>query len=169
MAVLPTDEAGVVLLPAVENLNDPLQLPLSADEFIQLALLGSLGQGDAVAVEKFPLGGLGLPLFAPGGRGSGSLTGGGLFRGGGAAAKELVEEGESGGAAVVLLVVLVLGGGHHPLHPLSAAESGHHLGGEVIQVLVADAHLFHHVVDGLDAQLPGAFEAQTLVFGGAAL
>ena len=61
------------------------------------------------------------------------------------------------------------GRGHHPLNALSAAKGGHHLRGEVVQILIADAHLFHHIIDGLDAQLPGAFETQSLVFGGTAL
>ena len=34
----------------------------------------------------------------------------------------------------------------------------------VIQILVGDAHLFDHVVDGLDMQLTRALEAQALVF-----
>ena len=44
------DEAGVVLLPAVEDLNDPLQLPVPADEPVQLPRLGLLSQGDAVVL-----------------------------------------------------------------------------------------------------------------------
>ena len=50
---------------------------------------------------------------------------------------------------------------------MNSAKGGHHLGGQVVQVLVVDAHLLHHIVNGLDAHLSGAFQAQTLVFGGA--
>ena len=162
------DEAGVVFLAAVQNLDHPFQFTFPADQLIQLALLCPLGQGDAVAVQEFPFGGLGGIFFTAGGRGRGALAGGG-GRGGGAAAEKLVEEGERGGAAVVLLVVFVLGGGHHAVDALGAAKGGHHFRGEVIQILIADTHFLHHVINGLDAHLPGAFEAQPLVFGGAAL
>ena len=66
-----------VPLPAVQDLDYTLQLPLPADELIQLALLGPLGQGDAVAVQKLPLGGLGLPLLATAGGRGGALAGAG--------------------------------------------------------------------------------------------
>ena len=84
------DETGVVLLAAVQNLNDPVQLPVPANEPVQLALLGPAGQGDAVAVQKLPLGVLGagllsvLPLFLLAG-----VSPGGLLRGN-SAAEELV-------------------------------------------------------------------------------
>ena len=48
MAVLPTpglpDEDGVVLGAAGQDLHDPLDLPLAADDRIQLALAGQLRQ-----------------------------------------------------------------------------------------------------------------------------
>ena len=83
--------------------------------------------------------------------------------------KELVEEGEGGGAAVVLAVAVPVGLGHQAFHTLGAAEGGHHLIGEVVKLLVGNAHFLHHVVDGLDAKLPGTFQAQTLIFGLSAL
>ena len=86
-----------------------------------------------------------------------------------AAAEELVEEGEGGGAPVVLLPVRIAGLGHQALHPLGPAEGGHHLVGEVVQVLVGDAHLLHHIINGLDAKLPGALQAKPFVLGLAVL
>ena len=83
--------------------------------------------------------------------------------------EELVQEGEGGGAPVVLVALLLVGLGHQALHPLGPAEGGHHLVGEVVQVLVGDAHFLHHIINGLDAKLPGALETETLVFGLAAL
>ena len=160
------DETGVILLTAVEDLDDALQLPVPADEFVQLALLGLLGQRDAVILQKFPLSGA-LPL----GVGRGFLAAGSLSGSGGVAvaAKELVEEGEGGGAAVILAVAVPVGLGHQAFHTLGAAEGGHHLIGEVVKLLVGNAHLLHHVVDGLDAKLPGTLQAQTLIFGLSAL
>src|SRR5699024_10571844 len=84
-------------------------------------------------------------------------------------AEELVQEGEGGGAPVVLLPVRIAGLGHQALHPLGPAEGGHHLVGEVVQVLVGDAHFLHHIINGLDAKLPGALETETFVLGLAAL
>ena len=155
-----TDETGVVFLAAVQDLDDPVQLPVTADEPVQLALLRLAGQGDAVAVQKLPLGVLGAGLFALLALLLGAALAGGLL-GGGSAAEQLVQEGEGGGAAVVLLPVPVLALGlvHQALQALRPTEGGHHLCGQVVQVLVADAHLLHHIVNGLDAQLSGAFQA----------
>ena len=44
------DEAGIVLLPAIQNLDDPLDLLSAADNRVQLSLLGLAVQGDAVAL-----------------------------------------------------------------------------------------------------------------------
>ena len=154
------DEAGVVLLPAVEDLNDPLQLPVPANEPVQLSRLGLFGQGDAVVLQKLPLG-RALPLPV----GGVLLPLGGLPRRAAAAAEQLAQEGEGGGASIVLLIVPAIRLGHQALHPLRAAKGGHHLIGEVIQVVIRDAHFLHHVIDGLDAKLPGTLEAETLVLG----
>ena len=81
-----------------------------------------------------------------------------------AAAKETVEEGEGGRLAVLALVgVLLLG--DETLHGLRAAEGLHHLIGDGVQVVVADAHTAHHLVDLRQAQVLGAFQAQALVDG----
>ena len=44
------EQDGVVLLPAAEDLDDPLDLVLAADDRVQLPLLGQLGQVAAEAV-----------------------------------------------------------------------------------------------------------------------
>ena len=47
------DEAGVVLLSPVQDLNHTSQLFLSADDLIQLTGARLVGQGDAVIVQEF--------------------------------------------------------------------------------------------------------------------
>lgn len=100
-----TDEAGIVLLPAVQDLHHPLYLLLPADNGVQLALSGPAAEVDAVVIQilvlLLALAGLlaGLPL-----RGL-SL----LCRGIVAAAEEPVQEGEGGGLAALLILVAVLG------------------------------------------------------------
>ena len=146
---------------AVENLNGALNLVVPAHDAVQLALLGLAGQGDAVVFQELALGGLGrargLFLFAA--PGAGALLG--RLR-----PEELAQEGEGGGAPLVLLLVgvlrAVLG---QLLQTLDAAEGGHHLMGERVQVLVGDAHFLHHVVHRLEPQFPGAFQAEALIFG----
>ena len=54
------DQAGVVLLPPVQNLNHPLDLLGAANDRIQLAVLGLLGQRDAVVFQILPLAVLGV-------------------------------------------------------------------------------------------------------------
>ena len=102
------DEAGVILLAAVEDLNDALRLLLAADDAVKLAVTRFLRQILAVGVEEFVLFVLGVRLV------TGALAALGFFRlrdgrrvvlpltGG---AKELVEEGERGGLAVSLVVL----------------------------------------------------------------
>ena len=166
-----TDQAGVVLLTAVEDLDYPLQLLIPADDPIQLAVQGFLSQGNTIIFQELTLGltGLGLAgLFIP------ALPGllAGRRRGGLAAsiAKELIEEGKGGGPALVVLVVVpAVLLGHQALHTLGAAKGGHHLIGDALQIIVGDAHLLHHILNGLDAQFLGALEAETLVLGLAAV
>ena len=165
------DEAGVVLLPPVEDLDGALNLVGAAHNAVQLALVGLAGEGDAVVFQEFALGGLG-PFRFGGGLvllgGAPALHGVPVGRAVRLAAEQLAQEGEGGGAPLVLLavavlaVVLALGG--QPVRLLRPAEGGHHLGGNGLQILVGYAHFLHHIVHRLDAQLPGALQAQTLVF-----
>ena len=154
------DEAGVVLLPAVEDLDGALDLVVPAHNVVQLALGGFPGERDTVVLQKLPFG-WGLALFLLGGVGAGAV----VRRGGGTLpAKELVEEGESSGAAVVVLIAAVLWDSQ-AVRLLRAAEGGEHLIGDILQVLLGNAHLLHHIVHGLNAQIPGAFQAQAFVPG----
>ena len=63
-----TDEAGVVLLAAVQDLHHPLNFFFPADDGIQLALPGPAGKVNAVVIQKLAfflgLATLGLPTLA---------------------------------------------------------------------------------------------------------
>ena len=48
------DQAGVIFLAPVQNLNDPLGLHIPADDLIQLPASGPAGQVHAVGVQEFP-------------------------------------------------------------------------------------------------------------------
>ena len=165
------DETGVVFLPPVQDLDGALNLIGAAHNAVQLALMGLAGEGDTVVLQELALGGLG-PLRLGGGLvllgGAPALHGVPVRRAVRLAAEQLAQEGEGGGAPLVLLAVavlaVVLSVGGQAVRFLRAAEGGHHLGGDGLQVLVGDAHLFHHVVHRLDADLPGALQTKTLVF-----
>ena len=155
-----TDQTGVVFLAAVEDLNHAFRLLLAADHPVQLAISGPLGQIEAIAVQEFVL------LLGGLGRGRGPL--GGLLPLGGhiavlarQTAEELVEEGEGGSLAVRIVL--------RGVRVRAAAQHGHHFAGEIIQILVGNAHLLDHIVNLLDAQVLGAFEAKPLVGGLAVL
>ena len=148
-----TDQAGIVLLAAVENLDHALRLRFSAHHPVNFALLGLPGQVQAIRLQELPavllsalfrlfaiLGRLGLlPVHIAG---------------------ELAEERERSGSAVLFFVGSTVVGGDH----LLAAQGSHHFTGEILQVLVGNAQLLHHVIHRLDAQLFGAFQAEALVF-----
>ena len=53
------DEAGVVLLAAVEDLDDALDLLLAADDRVELTVARALGEVDAVGIKELVL----APLF----------------------------------------------------------------------------------------------------------
>ena len=154
-----TDEAGIVLLPAVQDLHHPLDLLLPADNGVQLALSGPAAEVDAVVIQIFvlllTLAGLlaGLPL-----RGL-SL----LCRGIVVAAEEPVQEGEGGGLSALLILVAVLVGLRHVPQLLGAAEGLHHLAVEILQIVRGDAHALHHVLHLRQAQLGGTLQAEALV------
>ena len=154
-----TDEAGIVLLPAVQNLHHPLDLLLPADDGVQLALSGPAAEVDAVVIQIFvlllALAGLlaGLPL-----RGL-SL----LCRGIVVAAEEPVQEGEGGGLSALLILVAVLVGLRHVPQLLGAAEGLHHLAVEILQIVRGNAHALHHVLHLRQAQLGGTLQAEALV------
>ena len=160
-----TDEAGVVLLPAVEDLDHPLDLLFPAHQVVQLTLPGPLGQVDAVAVQVLALGRLLalVPLallagvVAPPCVAVGS---GGVFP----VVEEAVEEGEGGGLAVLLVPVgLVIPLGDQALHGFRSAEGLHHLVVDGLQIIIGDAHAAHHIVHLGQPQVLGALQAEALV------
>ena len=154
------DKAGVILLTAVQNLHHTLDFLFSADDGVQLALAGALGEVDAVIVQKLALG-----FFLAAGSGVivAVIVGLGSFSGHIAAAltEETVQEGESGGLAALLLVLVLV----HVGQLFRAAEGLHHLVGDAFQVLGGDAHALHHLLHLGKAERGGALEAQTLILG----
>ena len=154
-----TDEAGVVLLSAVQNLNDPLDLLFAANDGVQLAVTGTLAQVDAVIVQKLAL----LVLFAAGRL---LLTGPGVVAGllgrrVAAVAEQAIQERKRGGLAALLIVLTAVL--RQVVHLLRAAECLHHLTVDVFQVLRRDAHALHHLLHLGQAQLGGTFQAQALI------
>ena len=76
--------------------------------------------------------------------------------------EKAAEEREGRGLAVLLVVAV---GRVDALKVFGAAESAHHLVGDVVKVLVGDAHALHHLVHLRQSQALGALQAQTLVNG----
>ena len=157
------DEAGVVLLPAVEDLDDALQLLGAADHAVKLAVAGARGEVDAVAVKELVLAGL-LLAVTGGGRllrraGLAALVVHGLHA---AVAEQPVQKREGRGLAVVLLVAVRIAAGEIG-QLLGVAEHLHHVSGDALQIVVAEAHFLDHVIHGLDVQLARALETKSLV------
>ena len=160
------DEAGVILLSAVQDLDHTLQFFFPADHAVKLSLAGAACQVDAVAVEKLPLAAVFRRSLA---RAAGAviLRGRrGVVRAAVPAAEKAVEKRESCGLAVVVAAGVALIHGSEILH---AAQGVHHLSRETLQILVRQAHLVDDIVHGLDVQLTRALEAQALVSGLASL
>ena len=153
-----TDETGVVLLAAVQDLNDPLRLHIPADDLIELAFPCSAGQVHAVAVQEFVL--LVFLLFAAFffirllllGR-TGRLGRQIAL----AAAKQLVQQRKGCGLAVdfVILAITVVALTEHIAHFIR----------QQVQVILGNAHLPHGLVDLRNPQTPGAFQAVAFIHG----
>ena len=154
------NQAGIVLLAAVEDLNDPLRLLRSADDLIQSALPGAASETGAVGIQK-----LAFLSAARMGTGSGRLLWGLLrfLRRSVRIAEEFVQERERCSLAFLLVirVLLRLLGIHH-LHAFKGAGQ---LRVHILQIIIRDPHALHHLVHRLDAKLSGAFQAEALVFG----
>ena len=144
-----TDEAGIVLLTAVEDLHHTLRFDLAADDLVQLTGAGTAREAQTVSVEELVFLHLGLfrlavlRLLRLLARGDLALI-----------AEQAVHVRECRRAAAdVVLVGLVRLRLHH----------GHHLAVEIVQILIRNAHALDDVVDLLDLQLAGALQAQALV------
>ena len=177
-----TDEAGVVLLAAAEDLGDAGQLSFAAHDAVKLPSSRGLGEVAAVGGEVFQLlaaltAGLILTVVSL------LVIAGGIL-GGGVVLAVLLQLTEQGGKALAKVLhalrhsfpVLteeaghINGGGAAVLHAVRFRGRGHHLVHAVLHggdLLGGDAHLtrdaVQHIVDG-QAYLLGASHAQS--FGG---
>ena len=146
-----TNQAGVVLLPTVQNLDDSLGLNIPTNHLIQLAGPGPGGQIHAVTVQEFMLFVLLFLRLLPFRlvlRGTVGLLGRQIR----AAAKELVQQRERGSLAFGLIIIAIV-------IVVALAEHAAHLITEQIQVFFRNAHLLHSLVNLRDSQTPGAFQA----------
>ena len=144
------DETGVILLPAAQDLHDPLQLSVPSDDTVELALARAFGEIGGVLREEFRLA---VVLFV------GFFA---LFRffarfvlvlGLSALVHELGEiEKRRAGLRVIRIVRIA-----HILH------DAFHVGIEPFDGFVIEAGLREHIVDGLDAKLLRAFDAQAIL------
>ena len=161
------DEAGIVLLPPVENLDNALRLHLPAHNPVQAAAAGLPGQIQAVGIQElvlFVFRALAL-LLPAGGRRIGRKAVVLL------AAEQLVEEGKCSGLAHVLAVVLFflflphgqIAVRHLQVHQV--IEGFLHFAVEPLHILVRQAHPLHNIVNGLQAHLLCAFQAVALAGG----
>ena len=159
------DEAGVVLLAAVEDLDDALELLGAADHGVKLAVARALREVDAVVIQELELARGSAALVSSSTVGARRLgCGGRIGRRGRVLVKETVEEWKRRGLAVVLVRVGVGGVGVRVGRAV-AAEHARHVAGEIVEIGVRDAELFHHLIDGLDVQLARTAQAQALVMG----
>ena len=158
------NQAGVVLLAAVQNLDDALDLLLAADNRVELAVACALGEIDAVGVEEFVL----APLFdllvaARALRLLGLVAILCVVRSG-ISAEKAAQERECGGLAVLVLVIGVrIVGVGQTFEVFRAAEGAHHFIGDIVKVLIRDAHAAHHLVHLRQSEIFRALEAKSFV------
>ena len=159
-----TDQAGVVLLAAVQNLDDAFDLLLAADDRVELAVACALGEIDAVGVEEFVL----APLFdllvaARALRLLGLAAILCVVRSG-ISAEKAAQERERGGLAVLVLIIGVrIVGVGQTFEVFRAAEGTHHFIGDIVKVLIRDAHAAHHLVHLRQSEIFRALEAKSFV------
>ena len=156
-----TNEAGVVLLAAAQDLDGAVDLPVAADDIIQLPLPGFAGQVLAVGIQKLAAGRL-FVIFAR------LLL---IFSVLGTAVHPQREGGAGAGHKVAILFALVrLAHAHHHgegVHVAHVPHLLHHVFHPVfhgIHVLVGHAKLLHQIIDRFDVHLPGTVQAVPLVF-----
>ena len=160
------DEAGIVFLTAVKDLNDALELFAAADHAVELARAGTVGERDAVVIKKLALAlPLAAVLAAARTLGLGAVAVifgvGGVLR-----AEKPVEERERCGFPVVVRAVVVVFNVHEIVSVTGEILHGlHHFAGKPVKLFVIDAHFGNDIVDGLDVQLTGALETQSLLMG----
>ena len=144
-----TDQTGIVLCSAAQNLNHAGNLLVAANNAVDLVVSGPLCQISAVRVNIAAL------FFVFGFfvlRGLGRFPGG--FRGGLIAAEHALNERERSRAAGHKAVAFAVAGG--------LRQSAHHLVELILhclQLILRNAHLVHHVLYGLNPHLSGTLEA----------
>ena len=163
------DKAGIVLLTAVEDLNDALELLLAAYHIVELSRAGAVGKIYAVIVQKLTFLRLSALLLGLLRCGTGIIPA--LCRGVIAVSEQSVQKREGRGLAVIIAVGVSVAVGieAHVHKALNAVQGVHHFSAEVIEILIGYAHFFDHIVNGLYVKLSCAFEAQSFVFLNSAL
>ena len=153
-----TDQAGVVLLAAAQDLDGAVNFAVAANDAVHLAVPGLLGQVLTVGIQELALGGFVLFTVFAFGLVVAALAG---------CTKAKREHRRTAGHKIVLTVALLggvltcCGGQHTGLGSLlqEAAHAFFH----VFQVLVGHAELFHQIIHGLDVHLAGAGQAVALL------
>ena len=144
------DQARVVLLAAVQNLNDAVGLTVAAHDVVNAAFCGLLGQVLAVIVQIFAL----FVLLA-------GRTGAGLLLRAACGLPRQSAGSDRVGLVGGVVVRAVRTGGNQIVQVGQGAD----LTGERFEVVLGDTHLLHDVVERLDTQFACALEAQTLLGG----
>ena len=148
------NQAGVILLSAVQDLDHTFRFHIPADHLIQLTLPGTAGQVHAITVQELVfLGFLFVPLFClffffP--------RLGGLHRQISRVSKQLIQKRECGCLAVNFVIVMVF-----RMIPLSKNTA--HLIAEQIQILVRNSHLLYRLINLGDPQTSGTFQTVSLI------
>ena len=144
------NQARVVLLAAVQNLNDAVGLAVAAHDVVNAAFCGLLGQVFAVIVQIFAL----FVLLA-------GRTGAGLLLRAACGLPRQSAGSDRVGLVGCVVVRAVRTGGNQVVQVGQGAD----LTGERFEVVLGDTHLLHDVVERLDTQFACALEAQTLLGG----
>ena len=156
-----TDQAGVVLLAAAQNLDRAVNFAVTANDAVRLAVAGLLGQVLAVGLKELAAGSLfllavfwlGVVLI---------LARTKAKREHGAAARDKIVL--RGGLVTGVGVVAVHHGGQHAGVGGLLQKAGHPLL-HVFQILVGHAELFHQIIHRLDVHGTGAGQAVALLHG----
>ena len=157
-----TDQAGVVLLAAAQDLDGAVDLAVAADDAVSLAVPGLLGQVLAVGLEEFAAGG--TLLFAVFGLAVLGLALAGTEAEGKhrAAARDKIVL--RGGVIAGLGLLAAHHGGKHTGVGSLLQEAAHPLL-HIFQILIRHAELLHQVIHRLDVHGAGTGQAVALLNG----
>ena len=156
------DETGVVLLAAVEYLNDALELLLPADHIVKLAGSCPVGEVNAVVVQKLFLCRSAAVLLL----GSICTTLRRICVLSVLTAEQPVEKRKGRGLTVVLGIIRLAVYIHQALNTV---EGIHHITAKAVKIFIGNAHLIHHILYGLYVQFTGTLKAKAFIFGLVAL